>query len=199
MSLAIDPDYARFRLEGAEFEPVRSPAWETADEPTRRDYWRRVADFAVIAKRRELREGKDRTGKKLKPVKMQYRRDHADGPPLSPHRSVSRFQKWLRSAFTADHATLFWSHGWARIVTYHAVKRGPRSLPIRDVVGLSDASRRWVASNIRLWWEHTHRPAAIVPRLVVHSTDRPRSTSRVAYVPAGMRASPRSNKIQVVD
>lgn len=156
MPLTTDPKRANFTISGADYEPTDT-TWSFASESEKRAYWKRLGELAVEAKRWELRRGIDVNGRRFAPVRPASRTDGAAGPALSPHQAESRFQRLLRMVGTAQQCTLFWSHGWARYVKYHAYRMGPRTLPVRDAVGLSPGRQRWVREGARLWWSNRHR------------------------------------------
>lgn len=174
------------RLTGVDFEP-RGTLWALAGESLRRAYWRHVADFAMDTKRREIRAGIGKDGRKLKPVKKTSRPDGAKGPPLIPHYATSRTQRNLAKSSTASSATLFWRGGWARILGYHAYKHGARALPVRNTIGISPKGLRAIAQDGRDWWDRQNRvstPPAPKP------APRP-TTPRPAPVPKpGVAAKP---------
>ncbi len=169
MPMAVDLNRASFNLTGPEFEPIGG-GWAFATTAEKRAYWREVGRLAVEAKRDELRRGINTLGRKFRAVKPSSRPDGATGPPLSPHQESSRFQKWARAATTDRSATVFWSHGWARIVGYHA--RGAGNLPMRDAVGLIQTSLKWVATMARRFWASGMRRAA-ESRIPVVADDTP--------------------------
>src|SRR4051812_4100607 len=126
---------------------VAIPAGATAHQRLRAlDHAR---GYALLLKRRELRRGVGVSGARLKAVKPESRPDGAKGPPLSPHQAESRSQKWLRASISHRNATvtLWWSHGWGRILNYH--RDGNRHLPVRDVIGLTPADRRAHEAEMR--------------------------------------------------
>jgi hypothetical protein len=173
--------------------------WVDPDEwaaatPLRRDrYLRAVAELAKDAKRDQVRRGIGSDGRRLAKVKPSSRPDHADGPPLSPHRARSRSLRWLRSAVgkVAGTATLFWSHGWGRILGYHA--RGEvLGAYIRDVIDFDPASERRLRSRARTLWKTLNRrrptPPPAPPAAPAQPAIRPRP--RLPMRP-GIAARPR--------
>lgn len=166
MPIVVSVEKANFKLVGPEWFPA-GPAWARAREPERRAYRRRLGELAVEAKRRELRKGVGVDGKKFEPRKWP-RPDHANGPPLSPHRAQSRFQRLLAFAVNAGGVTLFWRGGWAKVVGAHAFPRnntwGKPKRPVRDAVGLTPTSETWVREQALLWWANRHPGRPKPPR-----------------------------------
>lgn len=113
----------------------------TAPFSVRALFWKAVGEEALRLKRGEIESGIDRWGARFKPVKRTW----GDPTPLIPHGDQSRTYRLLALNFTAQGATLFWRSGggresWKTILGYHAYRHGPRSLPVRDVLGLSPRS-----------------------------------------------------------
>lgn len=155
MPVVVDPKRASFRLSGPDFEPVDDPAWRYATRLDRRAFWAHVARLAYEEKIKDLRAGRGVDGRPLQRVKPESRPDGATGPALSPHRAESRFQRLLRYGATDRWANLWWGNGWSAIVRYHAFAMGPRSLPVRDVVGLTrPAQARVKAAAADYWRRH---------------------------------------------
>jgi hypothetical protein len=151
--------------------PVAIP--DSATPAQRRRALDHARDTALRLKRRELRRGKGVDGRPLKPVQPASRPDGAKGPPLSPHQAESRSQRWLRATIgaKAGTVTLWWSHGWGRILGYHA--RGEvRGAPVRDVIGLTAADRRAFDAELARWWKlqgPRPRPRPLPPPVFVPS------------------------------
>lgn len=84
------------------------------------------------------------------PAVQQPRPDGAEGPPLNPHNRQSRSQKWLRATPAKGHVTIWWSHGWGKILGYHAegVVIGAFK---RDVIGLTPAGEKYVYRRAEDW------------------------------------------------
>jgi hypothetical protein len=178
---------ARFVLQGSDLEPTDLIA---ADDRDRRTYWTQVAVLARNAKYRELRKGLDVNGQPLIP-RQRVRRDRARGPVLIPHRNDSRFITQLRWKATSDGAVLWWRFPWGRIVAYHANRRGPRRLPVRDVVGLTTESVNRVREEAFKFWaafREKGRPAQEVQGLAFPDGTGRRQT---AILGPGRMPSPR--------
>ncbi len=132
--------------------------WDRADESQRKGYWKRLGELALIRKRWELDRALDAsTGQKM-PARINPRDDGADGPVLTPHGSASRTHKWLRFTAGKAHVTVWWSHGWGKILGYHA-----DGLVIgtykRDVIGLTPAGEKKVYREAEDWLRRTLGPA----------------------------------------
>ena len=67
-----------------------------------------------------------------------------------PHNRQSRSQKWLRATPAKGHVTIWWSHGWGKILGYHAegVVIGAFK---RDVIGLTPAGEKYVYRRAEDW------------------------------------------------
>lgn len=154
MPLTVNVDKASFTVSGPEWEP--KGAVSLRSDADRRWWWKTFGDWCLAAKRRELRRNRDVKGKPFRPIKYK-RPDGAKGPPLSPHQAGSRFQKWARVVGTSRQFTIFWSHGWAKVVGAHAWPRmrpGGWALPKRDAVGLTNASLKWAHELTLGAWRH---------------------------------------------
>lgn len=149
----VDPDL-NIKLGGEEFEPL-DESWVYATDAQRKNYWRHVGTFAIVVYRGMIRRGLDADGKELKPVKRTSRPDRATGPPLTPHYGMSRTSRLLAMSARVNGCTIWWRAGWSRILGYHAIKRGPRRLPVRNVLGIYPAGRRKIAAEARRWWRDT--------------------------------------------
>lgn len=140
-------------------------------------FWGWVVEIGLRVKNRELAQGLDKDGKKLKPIKAKtrkYRRSAMtltkgralSGPPLMPARELSRTRSLLAGRATEDAAVFYWrfdpfvGDSWGVILAYQA-KKG------RDVVGLSaegvarvraEAWERW-----RLYKAGRYQPAKPIP------------------------------------
>jgi hypothetical protein len=197
---------------------VDAKAWKAATATQRKKYLNAVADAAKSLKRSELRRGIGVDGDALLPVKPSSRKDGADGKPLDPHYGQSRVIRWLRSTIGAASGTvtLWWSHGWGRILGYHAEGR-VLGAPIRNVIGLSPASRRKLKQQARTIWGSITKPRwkpllhktpppkpkpKPVPKPFVHKT-KPKPTAakgapKVEFIGPGQKPKLVSKKIQVV-
>jgi hypothetical protein len=197
MPLTVNRAKASFRLHGADFEPWRDRDWARATPRQRRAYWTMIGSLARAAKRAELHAGVDVRGDDftaLAPATLRHRQ--GAGPPLSPLQARSRFQRLCQYRPGVDGATIFWSHGWARIVGYHAFPKGPRRLPVRDAVGLTAALQSAVKRDARSWWRRVgsrigagRRPDVGPPGTAVRG--------RVAFLPPGGRPDPLARRIQI--
>ncbi len=148
MPIDADLDNARFTLAGSDCEP--ESGWARATVPQRRGYWAYLAKRAYDEKIRELNAGVGVDGSKLA-RRLRPRRDRADGPPLLPHWTESRFRTELGYEATQDQAVLYWRAPWAEIVGYHARGEVPGA-PVRNVVGLTDRGFERVVNAARKWW-----------------------------------------------
>lgn len=127
---------------------------ELADAPTqaRVVFWRLIGTEALRLKRQEILSGIDRWGNKFQPVKRKW----GDPTPLLPHGKASRTYRLLSLNSSAQGATLYWkSDGgretWPTILGYHAYKHGPRSLPVRDELGLTQKSIGQLMAQADIW------------------------------------------------
>ena len=121
------------------------------DPSTRHAFWRIIGDKALAVKRREILDGIGADGEDLQPV-----RRTEGGPPLIPHDARSRTYRLLSLSARANGATLFWRAGggrtsWPTILGYHAYMHGPRSLPVRNTIGISPEGRRAIAVESEAW------------------------------------------------
>lgn len=157
--------------------------WGRASSRDRAAAMRFARDSAEGLLKGQVRLGIGRDGKPLKAVKAASRPDGADGKPLDPHYGESRTVRWLRSSagLATRGVTLWWSHGWGRILGYHAegarLMRGGKAvgrLPVRDVRGLSPANERKLRAACRRW---------ISLRVSPSRRERLRITSAVADLP----------------
>lgn len=155
-----------FRID--DLAPTHSLSWQVAHPDQRRKFWQQVVVLVKEAKEKELVEGRDRFGKKLIPI-SRYTRAHRHSemgvanyaaPPLTPADDKSRTNAYFDGRGHADHAEFFWRSGWGRILHYHRV--GARNkwaksgrLPVRDVIGLSPKSHKWVKGKAWAWWDAT--------------------------------------------
>ena len=82
----------------------------------------------------------------------------SDAPPLTPAHGLSRFRSYLDGRANRDEAEFFWPNNWGRIAHFHRVgaknrwaKKG--RLPVRDVIGISNACLNRVRRGIEAWWK----------------------------------------------
>lgn len=155
MATAANAEPLNIRISGPAFEPA-DPLWHVATPRERLDYWDRVGEIALEVKKAEIRRGIGKNGRKLKPVKMRYRKDGATGPPLIPHVEESRTIRLLAAHPMVNGVTLYWKSdagkSWRRILGYHAYKHGPRSLPVRNTIGITPAGLKAIARRSRAEW-----------------------------------------------
>lgn len=151
-----------FRIEG--IEPRHDPDWQSAPEGLRRAFWRYVVKLGLEAKDRELAAGLDCHGDPLRPIaaSTRARRRSAMGPadpnapPLTPAYGLSRTRSLLRGRAHDGYAEFYWAYdphtgrSWGRILGYHRAGKGP--LPVRDVIGISPASKSWVKARAWQAW-----------------------------------------------
>ena len=114
-------------------------------------YWRLIGGRALAVKKAEVLEGVGADGEPLLPVQRRQ-----GGPPLIPHRANSRTYRLLALAARADGASLYWRSGggrttWPTILGYHAYIHGPRSLPVRNTIGISPEGTRKVMAESETW------------------------------------------------
>lgn len=126
---------------------------ETAPVDIRGRFWKWLGSVALRLKRDEISEGVDRFGNKFLPV----RRKWGEPTPLIPHGLSSRTYRLLTYNWSAQAATLYWRSGggresWPTILGYHAYKHGPRSLPVRNTIGLSPKSVRILEEQASVIW-----------------------------------------------
>jgi len=216
-----------FRVPYSAVEPT-DLAWTLADDATRAAFRREVVRLVLAEKDSELAAGRDRHGLKLARI-TKWTREHrrsemgeADpsAPPLTPAYGLSRTRAYLDGRATQGEAEFFWRSGWGKILHYHRIgarnawaKRG--RLPVRDVIGLSNASINRVRSGVLLWWQarQPKAPAAVVPirptvrKSVAVPRRKPapvaakatRRVPRVLVLPKDARPSLHSKHIQVFE
>lgn len=133
--------------------PATDLAWRRASETVRLQFYKHAADIALSLKQKEIRRGIGVDGEPLAPVQRASRPDGATGPPLSPHYAESRTRKWLRASIgvKAGTVTLWWSHGWATILSYHRAGL-VIGAPIRDVIGLTAVDETKLQAEMRAYW-----------------------------------------------
>lgn len=203
---------AKFEVHG--LAPERDPLWHLAGEPVHREFWRVVVTLVKERNEYDRARGLDRFGHKL-PGISRYTRAHRrsamgqadpNAPPLTPADAASRTVAWFDGRAFPDHAEFFWRKGWGKILGYH--QRGAynhwskRNLPIRDVIGISPKSLRWVQKNAALWWENRRKALAqpvprkpVVPPLPMVA--RGGGPPKIEYIPPGGKPRRPSNRIQV--
>ena len=127
---------------------------ELADAPSqaRAVFWKLIGTEALRLKRQEILSGIDRWGNKFQAVKRKW----GNPTPLIPHGKASRTYRLLSLNSSAQGATLYWkSEGgretWPTILGYHAYKHGPRSLPVRDELGLTKKSVNQLMAQADIW------------------------------------------------
>ncbi|CAB5206966.1 hypothetical protein UFOVP184_2 [uncultured Caudovirales phage] len=139
------------------------PELERATPERRKEFWRSAARIAMEVKQRELSQGLDYAGRKLRPVKprkLKYQSGHRlDGDPLMPHRAMSRTRRLLRTLTMGVKVTFYWARGWGKIVDYHrrgaAIMRGGKCvgrLPVRNVFGISQKGRDEISRRAAEAW-----------------------------------------------
>lgn len=162
---------AVWTLGGPDLSPSSDPRWPTAGPAEQRRYMQFFAARVMQAKQKDLSEGRDWRGKKLKRIRPrtweERRRIYTiwQGPPLMPQFEQSRTRRTLRvQAIFGDRVVGYWPKRWARILRYHA--EGKRPLPERDVIGLSERGIAWAkrkaAADWRKWMPAPPRPAPAV-------------------------------------
>lgn len=115
-------------------------------------FWKLIGKEGLYLKRQEILKGLDKWGAKFLPVKRKW----GVKVPLIPHSETSRTYDLLSLNSSAYGATLFWRAGggkepWSKVLGYHAYKHGPRSLPVRNVFGLSPESEKQLMVQSEIW------------------------------------------------
>ncbi len=115
-------------------------------------YLAEMARVAREAKQRQVLRGVGSDGQPLEP-RIRPRADGATGKPLTPHRTESRTYKWVRASVSRAKGTVsvFWSHGWQKILTYHAEGRVIGTYK-RDVIGFPPGVLAWLKGRGRRVW-----------------------------------------------
>jgi hypothetical protein len=131
--------------------PVDSLGWRTAPASQREAFLREAGRVAVELLRGQLARGLDKDGRRMPPRKVRRLPDGARGPVLSPHQAASRAQKWIRVAVGRGHVTLYWSHGFGRIIGFQGDGL-VKGAPARDVRGLSPRSMAELQAHMGRWW-----------------------------------------------
>lgn len=145
-------DINSFTVSAAAWVPADQ--WAAATDALRRRYLVRVGELAIVRKKKELQTGIGVDGSPLAKVKPASRPDGGTGKPLEPHYAESRSVKWLRSSpgLSGGTVTIWWSHGWGRILGYHA--RGEvKGAPVRDVIGLTKSDTLDLQGAARAFWK----------------------------------------------
>lgn len=151
-----------FKLDG--IEPAKDPLWIKASPQARRRFWTLAARIGMEVKQRELSQGLDYAGRKLKPLKRKRRLKYRsgkrlDGDPLMPHRALSRTRRLLRYITHVSSVTFYWAMDWGRILDYHRrgamIVRGGKCvgrLPVRNVFGISPKGKQEIAARALAMW-----------------------------------------------
>jgi hypothetical protein len=178
-------------------------------------FWRQVVVVGLDVKDEELAAGKDRFGRRLRPIApytRKYRRSwtgHADpdAPPLIPAYAESRTRAMLAGRALRDRAQFFWradpvtGKSWGRILSIHRAGVPKRNLPVRDVIGLSPASLARVQRQMAAWWAKYKKDLAAQEkrpkpgRIVI---PRPKGLPQVVYYGTKRPVRP-SSKIKVYE
>lgn len=175
------------------------PELAKASPERRKEFWRVAARIAMEVKQRELSQGLDHAGRKLKPVrarKLKYRSGQIlDGDPLMPHRAMSRTRRLLRTITMGVKVTFYWAMGWARILDYHRrgamLVRGGKCvgrLPVRNVFGISPKGRSEIARRAAEAWR-----AGKVPPVQSELTPRGGTSVAIPFDPALKRPTTRAD------
>lgn len=185
------PDRPNILLKAAEWLPAGQ--WERASDRIKRRWLEAVGELAVARKRSELRRGIGVDGRKLHPVSPRSRPDGATGPPLTPHRGMSRTVRNLRHkiGLKGGTVTLYWlgrvgRTGWGTILLYHAqgVVIGTY---LRDVLGLTKASMRRLKGDARRLWRRLMGSVPKPPDNPVQVPHRARRPVRRGRLPLAAR------------
>jgi hypothetical protein len=153
-------------LRAADWLPKRE--WDAARALDKKEYLTRAAEIAVHYKNNMSLRGVDVRGENFRPINPAYRRDKAAGKPLDPHFADSRVVKLLRGTGNVRKGTivLWWSHGWGKIMGFHAYRHGPRSLPVRNAIGFDPATLLKVKNRSIAFWNGLKRAGAAHARTV---------------------------------
>jgi len=165
------------------------PELARASPERRKEFWKVAARIAMEVKQRELSQGLDHAGRKLKPVrarKLKYRSGQVlDGDPLMPHRAMSRTRRLLRTITMGVKVTFYWAMGWARILDYHRrgamLVRGGKCvgrLPVRNVFGISPKGRAEISRRSIEAWR-----AGFVPPVQSELTPRGGTVAAIPFDP----------------
>lgn len=162
-------------------------------EHARREFWKAVVAFGLVAKDRELAQGRDRFGARLTPITPWTRRHRRSwtgkaspsAQPLTPAYAGSRTRVLLDGRATRTRAEFFWradpvtGRPWGRILGYH--RDGAGHLPERDVIGLSTQSEQWVKTQALTAWNRI-RAGSRAPKV-----ERPGSQTAATKRGAGLK------------
>lgn len=157
-----------------------APEWAGITDARKREALNVYAERVVARKHWELDRALDAdTGEKM-PARQKPREDGASGPVLTPHNRQSRSHRYLRTSVGKSHVTVWWSHGWGKILGYHAdgVVIGAYK---RDVIGLTPAGERKVMRELLDWWRRVKPKGKSKPP----PTPRPEKDDRPARQPIG--------------
>lgn len=144
--------------------------WESALPSEKKRFWEIAGIIAEKVKQKELQQGLDRHGRKLRPVKyrkVKFRRSGriVDGEPLMPHRALARTRRLLKYTITSIGVLFYWQNGWAKILDYHrrgaCLKRNGRivgKLPVRDVFGISPTGIKEIQREAISHWRRGTMP-----------------------------------------
>lgn len=203
-----------------DIEPRDDPHWQRATPAQRHAFWKIAGRIAFEVKQRELSKGLDYSGKPLRPVTVRNTRyksgDMLDGPPLMPHRTISRTRRLLRyfAQATMNQIRFYWAMDWGKVLDYHrrgaVIKRGGRCvgrLPVRNVFGISKKGRDEIASRAYLEWRGDITPTRRIIDMSEHTNlavSLPRDTGRAKkltpddFLAMGIRVTTNMNKNRVV-
>lgn len=148
-------------LDVASWLPPRE--WAAAPDPLKRRLLGRAGELATRAKRRQIALGIGSDGQPLAKVARRSRRDHATGKPLDPHYGESRSVKWIRDSpgLKGGTVTLWWSHGFGRILGYHA--RGEVvGAYLRNIIEFYPTALKRLQQDVRHYWRVLLRTHAFV-------------------------------------
>lgn len=138
---------------------VEPRAWVAAAQALRDRYLEEIAILIKAAKLRQVLKGIGGDGRPLEP-RIRPRADGATGKPLSPHRRESRSYKWVRTSVSRARGlvTVWWSHGWGRILGYHA--RGEViGTFLRNLLDFPPGVLTWLKGRARALWRSLAEPA----------------------------------------
>lgn len=173
------------------FQPPEPEVWSRATEAQKKAWYALVGQKAEETLKARLLEGRDKYGHKLL-RRLRPRSDHANGPPLSPHRDTSRSIRLIDSRATPSSCTIFWREGWGEILKYHKdgipSRRGKR---IRDVGGFTSKERIEIYNLALKEWKP---PTLEKPKPLPPSAPAPKprivATERLKPQPAPPKPAP---------
>lgn len=150
-----DHDRAEIRIEGIEPTDER---WRRSAPALRQEFWKIVGKIALAVYDRQVAAGLDRNGRPMKRVQIKDRPrfqsgKHVDGPPLTPHRALSRTRRLLTYRSSSTDVVLHWKKEWGTILLFHA--DGPlhnKNLPVRDVIGIAPSGMAEIERVALGWW-----------------------------------------------